>query len=181
MNRVHEQCPKNSGTILSLKTGSKLGQVHSAPIWPNRSCRSAVPRAPVQRARAARPSAKPAPRVLCRGPARLCRDPVSRHSSAASVTIHFNVLRHSSSTLFSVIQNLQYNLSLLAASVYCKTLCSAASPLYITIHFKSCNTIWVVAQIIFCTKFFFSFFFLLPTTGKYQKYISYFFFPIIFK
>ena len=32
MNRVHEQCPKSdSRTVLSPKTGSKLGQVHSAP------------------------------------------------------------------------------------------------------------------------------------------------------
>ena len=65
---------------------------------PAPSTRVARP-APVSRA--PRPSAQRstcAPRLLCCGLARLCRDPVSRHSPAASITIHFSVLRHNSST-----------------------------------------------------------------------------------
>ena len=65
MNRVHEQCPKvDSGTVLSPKTGSKLGQVHSAPTWPSQRAQAARPcqlRACVRRASCLLPRSPSAP------------------------------------------------------------------------------------------------------------------------
>ena len=104
VNNVHEQGSKTMTEIVRWIKNC-LGALSAQP-WPARapSARAARP-APVQRT--PRPCLAPAPqrpacapRLLCHDPARLCRDPVSgsRHSPVASVTIHFNVLRHSSST-----------------------------------------------------------------------------------
>ena len=86
MNRVHEQCPKvYSGTVPSPKTGSNLGQVHSAPTWPSQRAQAA-PRPP-SRPCFACPTCCCAPHLLLPAPpARLacCCEPHLPHANLRS-------------------------------------------------------------------------------------------------
>ena len=154
MNSVHEQCPINdSETVLSLKTGSKLSQVHKAPNLAQpantgtpRSTRVAVSWAaaalswswspgraagPQRRVVAAAWSCRRCPVVPCRGHSG--RVAVERRAPSLVVSWLGCVVLQHSLTLFPCPLS-QYTL------VYCHTI-PAAQLLLVTIQLMYCDTI----------------------------------------